>query len=149
AFVALIESVSAATARAETIDEAMQACVEYVCRWTGWPVGHVYLAGKGEHDTLKPSSIWYLGHPTKFEPFRADTARTPLPAGIGLPGRVAATGRPAWIVDVTCDPNFPRAESAAGCGLRGAFSFPIPIGEKTFAVVECFSLQVVTPDDRL
>ena len=76
-------------------------------------------------------------------------AETPLPPGIGLPGRVAATGRPAWIVDVTCDANFPRAEAGAEVGLRGAFSFPIPIGDTTFAVVECFSLQAVTPDDRL
>src|SRR3954447_5211283 len=149
AFVALIESVAAATARADTIDEAMQACVEHVCRWTGWPVGHVYKAGKTEHDPLLPSSVWYLGHPTRFESFRTITQQTPLPAGIGLPGRVAATGRPAWIVDVTCDPNFPRAEAGAQVGLRGAFSFPIPIDDKTFAVVECFSLQAVTPDDRL
>src|SRR6478609_363673 len=83
AFVALIESVAAATARSESIDEAMQACVEYVCRWTGWPVGHVYKAGKSEHDPLQPSSVWYLGHPTKFEPFRTVTQQTPLPAGIG------------------------------------------------------------------
>src|SRR5688500_4380912 len=46
AFVALIESVAAATSDAETIDVAMRACVEHVCRWTGWPVGHVYLAGR-------------------------------------------------------------------------------------------------------
>ncbi len=149
AFVALIESVAAATAKSESIDEAMQACVEYVCRWTGWPVGHVYKAGKSEHDPLQPSSVWYLGHPTKFEPFRTVTQQTPLPAGIGLPGRVAATGRPAWIVDVTCDPNFPRAEAGAAVGIRGAFSFPIPIGDTTYAVVECFSMQAVTPDDRL
>ena len=149
AFVALIESVAAATARADSIEDAMLACVEHVCRWTGWPVGHAYLAGPTAHDPLQPSSVWYLGHPTKFEAFRAATLATPLPQGIGLPGRVAATGRPAWIVDVTCDANFPRAEAGEQVGLRGAFSFPIPIGDRTFAVVECFSLNAVTPDDRL
>ena len=149
AFVALIESVAAATAKSENTTEALEACVEHVCRWTGWPVGHVYIAGKNQHDELQPSSVWYLGHPTKFEPFRVETQRTPLSAGVGLPGRVAATGRPAWIVDVTCDPNFPRADVASEVGLRGAFSFPIPIGDRTYAVVECFSLQAVTPDDRL
>src|SRR6478752_2367041 len=63
AFVALIEAVAAATANVEHVDEALQACVEHVCRWTGWPVGHVYLAGKDDHDPLKPSHIWHLGHP--------------------------------------------------------------------------------------
>jgi diguanylate cyclase (GGDEF)-like protein/PAS domain S-box-containing protein len=149
AFVALIESVAAAAAAAGSIDDALLACVEHVCRWTGWPVGHVYLAGADQTCDLTPSPLWHLGHPTRFEPFRELTARTPLAAGIGLPGRVAATGRPAWIVDVTSDANFPRAAVAAEVGLRGAFSFPIPVGDRAFAVVECFSLQAVTPDDRL
>src|SRR3954447_7895111 len=149
AFVALIESVAAATSKSDTIEGALLACVEHVCRWTGWPVGHVYLAGREEHDPLKPSHLWHLGHPTKFEAFRTLTECTNLPSGIGLPGRVAATSRPAWIVDVTCDPNFPRAEVAEQVGLKGAFCFPIPIGEGTFAVIECFSVQAVTPDDRL
>src|SRR5690242_686633 len=63
AFVALIEAVAAATAKVDHVDDALQACVEHVCRWTGWPVGHVYLAGKDDHDPLKPSHIWHLGHP--------------------------------------------------------------------------------------
>ena len=148
AFVALIESVAAAAATADTIDEALLACVEHVCRWTGWPVGHVYLAGADQTCDLTPSSLWHR-RPDRFEAFRELTARTPLPAGIGLPGRVAATGRPAWIVDVTSDANFPRAAVAAEVGLRGAFAFPIPVGDCAYAVVECFSLQAVTPDDRL
>src|SRR3954453_9601722 len=149
AFVGLIESVAAATAKAETIEAAVQACVEHVCRWTGWPVGHAYFCGRSEHESLQPSDVWYFGHPTKFEAFRAATLSPPLAPGIGLPGRVAATGRPAWIVDVTCDANFPRAEAGAQVGLRGAFCFPVPIGDKTFAVIECFSMMAVTPDDRL
>ena len=149
AFVALIESVAAATSKSESIDDALLATVEHVCRWTGWPVGHVYMCGSEQHDPLKPSHLWHLGHPTKFEAFRALTEATELASGIGLPGRVAATGRPAWIVDVTCDPNFPRAATAEEVGLKGAFCFPVPIGDGTFAVIECFSVNAVTPDDRL
>src|SRR5262249_48321189 len=47
------------------------------------------------------------------------------------------------------DPNFPRFEVAEQVGLKGAFCFPVPIGDQTFAVIECFSIQAVTPDDRL
>ncbi len=149
AFVGLIESVAAATSRAASIDEAMMACLEHLCRWTGWPVGHVYLADRDPHAPLQPSHLWHLGHPTRFEEFRAVTEATPLPAGIGLPGRVSATGRPAWIVDVVNDANFPRVGASAKAGLRGAFCFPVPINDGLYAVVECFSLQAVTPDDRL
>ncbi len=145
-FVALIENVAAATSKVQTIDEAMHACVEHVCRWTGWPVGQVYLAG--EDGPLVPH-LGHFEHPTRYEAFRAQTGQMAFAPGVGLPGRVAATRRPAWIVDVAEDPNFPRAEAAATGGLRGAFAFPVPIDDEIFAVIECFSLEAVTPDARL
>ena len=148
-FVELIESVSAATAQAKTIDEAMFACLGRMCQWTGWPVGHVYLAGSRIEDPLEPSNVWHLAHPDRFAPFKELTERTTMPSGVGLPGRVLASGRPAWIVDVTHDPNFPRAQVCAEIGIRGAFSFPVAVGERCFAVVECFSVDAVRPDPRL
>jgi diguanylate cyclase (GGDEF)-like protein/PAS domain S-box-containing protein len=148
-FVELIESVSAATAQSTTVDEAMFACLGRICQWTGWPVGHVYLAGRHIDDPLEPSKVWHLAHPDRFDAFRRITEATPMPSGVGLPGRVLASGRPAWIVDVTNDPNFPRAEACQQVGLRGAFSFPVAVGERCFAVIECFSLDAVTPDMRL
>jgi diguanylate cyclase (GGDEF)-like protein/PAS domain S-box-containing protein len=147
-FVELIESVAAATTTVTTIEEAMRACVTGMCQWTGWPVGHVYLAGE-DGEPLTSSEIWHMGHPERFAPFRRITDETAMPAGVGLPGRVMESGRAAWIVDVTCDLNFPRAAVCEQVGLRGAFSFPIPIGDRCFAVVECFSMQAVTPDPRL
>jgi diguanylate cyclase (GGDEF)-like protein/PAS domain S-box-containing protein len=148
-FVELIESVSAATSQARTIPEAMFAALGRICQWTGWPVGHVYLAGKEIEDPLEPSSVWHLAPPERFEPFRQMTQSTPLPTGVGLPGRVLASGRPAWIVDVTKDGNFPRGAVCEQVGLRGAFSFPVVAGERCYAIVECFSLDAVTPDLRL
>src|SRR3954454_131888 len=148
-FVELIESVSVATARAETIDEALFAALGRICQWTRWPVGHVYLAGKRVEDPLEPSTVWHLGHPDRFEAFRQITEAPPMPSGVALPRRVLASGRPAWIVDVQHDANFPRAEVCREVGIRGAFSFPVAVAERCFAVVECFSLDAVTPDPRL
>jgi diguanylate cyclase (GGDEF)-like protein/PAS domain S-box-containing protein len=148
-FVELIESVSAATALAQTVDDALFAALGRICQWTGWPVGHVYLAGRRVEDPLEPSSVWHVAHPDRFEAFRRVTEDMPMPSGVGLPGRVLASGRPAWIVDVTNDHNFPRAEVCRQVGIRGAFSFPVAIAERCFAVVECFSLDAVTPDPRL
>ena len=148
-FVELIESVSAATAQAKTVDEAMFAALGRICQWTGWPVGHVYLAGKRIEDPLQPSSVWHLAHPERFEPFREITEATPMPTGVGLPGRVLASGRPAWIVDVTKDANFPRGHVCEEVGLRGAFSFPVSVAERVYAIVECFSIEAVRPDPRL
>jgi diguanylate cyclase (GGDEF)-like protein/PAS domain S-box-containing protein len=149
ALVGLIERVADATSRSSSVEEALLACVEHVCRWTGWPVGHVYLT-QGDPDLCAvPTQLWHLGDPQRFERFRELTERTPMPSGVGLPGRVLDSGRAEWIVDVTCDANFPRRVEAARVGLRGGFSFPVPIRDRCFAVIECFSLEAVTPDDRL
>ena len=148
-FVELIESVSVATSRAGTVEEALFAALGRICQWTGWPVGHVYMAGRRVEDPLEPSTVWHLAHPDRFEAFRELTEATPMPSGVGLPGRVLASGRPAWIVDVQEDANFPRAEVCREIGIRGAFSFPVAVAERCFAVVECFSLDAVTPDPRL
>src|SRR4051794_44436 len=148
-FVELIESVSAATAQANTAEAAMLAALERICEWTGWPVGHVYVAGDRIEDPLQPSGIWHLSHADRFEPFRRVTREMPMPTGVGLPGRVLASGGPAWIVDVTHDANFPRGPVCDEVGLRGAFSFPIAAAERVYAIVECFSVEAVTPDPRL
>jgi len=56
--------------------------------------------------------------------FETLTRQTTLATGIGLPGRVWATERPAWIVDVTVDPNFPRGTGTLLAGLHSGFAFP-------------------------
>src|SRR5687768_16422747 len=67
----------------------------------------------------------------------------------GLPGRIWASGKPAWIPDVTKDPNFLRASFAAEAGLRGAFGFPILLGDEVVGVMEFFSEQMRQPDRDL
>jgi diguanylate cyclase (GGDEF)-like protein/PAS domain S-box-containing protein len=144
--VGLIERVADATSSAQTVEAALSACLEQLCGWTGWPVGHVYFV---ECDQAVPSQLWYLSDPERFAPFREETERLVLPRGVGLPGRVIQSGRAEWIVDVTTSPNFPRSACAANVGLRGGFSFPVGTEDETIAVIECFSMNAVTPDDRL
>ena len=125
--VGLIERVAEATSRAESPDDVLMACVEQLCRWTGWPVGHVYFTDPRDKERLLPSPLWYLADRSRFEDFCAQTERTAFARGVGLPGRVLESGRAEWIVDVTCDANFPRHAYAASVGLRGGFSFPVTI----------------------
>ena len=40
-----------------------------------------------------------------------------FPSGVGLPGRVLATGRPLWIRDVVHDDNFPRGRLVHDLGM--------------------------------
>jgi signal transduction histidine kinase/CheY-like chemotaxis protein len=70
-------------------------------------------------------------------------------SGVGLPGRVLASGRPTWIIDVTKDPNFPRATAATDIGIRASFGFPVLIGHEVVAVLEFFAREALEPNERL
>ncbi len=74
---------------------------------------------------------------------------TPFNAGEGLPGRVIASGKPAWIIDVTKDSNFLRANLAKNIGVKAGFAFPILIGDEIVGVMEFFSSEAVEPDGKL
>ena len=85
-----------------------------------------------------PTEIWHVRDPGKFDVFQKVTGDTPLEIGIGLPGRVLKSGEPEWIIDVTKDPNFPRAKLAENIGVRAGFAFPILIGKEVVGVMELF-----------
>jgi PAS domain S-box-containing protein len=81
--------------------------------------------------------------------FESLSRRTVLEPGTGLPGRVFATGEPAWISDVTVDPNFPRSASAELAGLRSGFAFPVQSARGALGAIEMFASSVEQPDDEL
>ena len=135
----LIETVAAVSVGAPSVDEAMLGCIRCMCQWTGWPIAHVYAVSTEGEDVLRPTELWHVADPVHYAPFVDATMHTIMPRGVGLPGRVFASGRPAWIVDVQRDPNFPRREASTQVGLRGALSFAVPVDGRCFGVVECFA----------
>src|SRR5262249_22488875 len=81
--------------------------------------------------------------------FQAACERLIFQPGVGLPGRVWASGQPIWIPDVVEDENFPRASIAAQEGLHAAFAFPILAGGRVLGVIEFFREDVRQPDADL
>jgi PAS domain S-box-containing protein len=81
--------------------------------------------------------------------FEKMTREITFAPGIGMPGRVWQTGRPAWIPDVIVDPNFPRASVAQSVGLHAAFAAPIFRGRSFAGVLEFFTAEIHTPDAEL
>jgi GAF domain-containing protein len=147
-FLQLTEVITRAANEAASVEEAMQIALDQVCGHTGWPVGHVYTLDEAAGD-LAPTTIWYLKDPGQFRTFREVTESTRFASGVGLPGRVLANGKPTWIVDVTKDPNFPRAQLVSDIGVKGAFGFPVLVGPAVVAVMEFFSDQAAEPYEPL
>lgn len=148
AFTQLLQSVAIAANELENIEDALQISLDKVCSVTGWPVGHAYLWCPESND-LVPAKVWHLDDPIRFQAFVDVTEKTTLDSGVGLPGRVLKTAKPAWIIDVTQDANFPRNKLAQDIAVKGGFAFPVLIKDEVVGVLEFFSSQAEEPDALL
>ena len=147
--VTLLQNIAVVANEARSTDSAIQSVLNLVCEYAGWPLGHAYRLVESGGAELEPTGIWHLEHPDAFQSFRRVTEGTRFSSGIGLPGRVMETGEPAWIVDVTKDANFPRAQLARDIKVRAGFAFPLLVGGAVVAVLEFFSRQAAEPDPEI
>jgi PAS domain S-box-containing protein len=132
---------------ATTIDEAAPKILEAICDALGWEHGALWSIDH-EADVLRCTRIWNPPH-VAFPDFDAISRTTTFRRGVGLPGRVWASGEPAWIPDAAHDENFPRAPIAAREGLHAAFGFPVLLRGEVLGVMEFFSREIREPDADL
>lgn len=127
-------AVTHAVAEATSIESGAKAVLEAVCDNLTWDVGFFWAVNE-RGDALICLESWHAPgtDSTRFEIASRDCT---FARGAGLPGRVWATGKAAYILDVTHDQNFARAATAAQEGLHSAISCPLIVGERTVGVIE-------------
>jgi PAS domain S-box-containing protein len=127
--------------------EGTHEILQIVCESLGWHVG-VLWAADHQGEVLRCVDLW--NQPSlNVDEFESMTRTRTFARGVGLPGRIWKSGKPAWIANVTEDLNFPRALSADAAGLRAAFGFPILLGDEVVGVIEFFSQEIRQPDQDL
>ncbi len=127
--------------------EGTHEILQTVCESLGWQVGVLWAVDR-QGESLRCVDFWH-GPSLNLDGFETVSRTRTFTRGVGLPGRIWESGKPAWIPDVNVDPNFPRAPFAADAGLRGAFGFPILLGDEVVGVMEFFSQQIRQPDQDL
>ena len=132
---------------AASLDDAAPRILEAICESLGWEHG-AYWTVDHAADVLRCANIWTLPG-LSFPEFDRASRAAAFPRGQGLPGRVWASGHPAWIPDVTKDANFPRAPVATRQGLHAAFGFPVLLRGEVQSVLEFFSREIRKPDEKL
>ncbi|MFF3543164.1 response regulator [Streptomyces platensis] len=149
----LLQRVAVTANEAADLTEATQVVLDLVCDYTGWQVGHAYWlapdAARAEGAELVPSKIWHSDDSAEFRSFRQAREASPLTPEKGLPGRVFASGKAAWIVDVTKTPEFSGVGHADDIGVHAAMGFPVLVGDEVVAVLEYFSFEPAEPDGAL
>lgn len=145
----LLHEIAIAANDATSPDEAIQVCLDTVCAYTGWPVGHALMPCKGSNGELESSRLWHIDDSERFEFFRCITEIVGFKPGMGLPGIVLDDAIPHWIDDITTHRDDPRAELVDNIGARSAFAFPVMVGQKVVAVLEFFANDILERDGHL
>src|SRR5688572_8707280 len=143
----IIREVTHALTGAATLADAAPATLAAVCQSLGWEYGALW-----EVDA-SGSALTFVGSwpdpPDRLAGFVDLSRSMTFARGIGLPGRVWASARPAWIPDVVVDDNFPRTIAARLAGLHSAFAAPVVRGTDVVGVMEFFSREIREPGTAL
>ncbi len=150
-YLRLLHAVGTAANQASALRPVLQFVLDKVCAFTGWPVGHVYLAahGAGGEPELASSGLWYLQDPGRCESFRQASEAARLRPGEDLPGRAAASRQPAWVLDLAGEAGLSHRRGGAQAGLKSGFAFPVLVGQEAAAVLEFYAAAVFEPEQAL
>jgi PAS domain S-box-containing protein len=136
-----------ALAESTTLAEAAPRVLQAICEDLTWDYGALWNVDAAA-GVLRCVETWRLAT-VNVDQFDAVSRRITFDKGVGLPGRVWASAKPAWIPDVIADSNFPRAPIASEVKLHGAFGFPICYRGTVVGVMEFFSREIREPDEQM
>ena len=143
---AVQQAVTRILAEADTLGEAGAKILQAIANNGEWEAGEIWVVDR-QSDVLRCLEVWHAAD-KPLGAFETQTRAMTFARGVGLPGRVWASGEPVWIADVTRDANFPRAPLAAGAGLCGAIGFPIVVGQEMIGVIAFFRTAPGQPDGK-
>jgi PAS domain S-box-containing protein len=143
----LLQTITMEVAAASDLASALEIVLRDVCEKTGWVLGQAWVPN-AHGSALDLVSTWYCGD-GELKPFRAASEASHFVPGVGLPGRVWKSKQPAWVENVTHDPNFPRSAAARTAGLKTGVAIPILAGGKVIAVLEFFMRESREQSERL
>src|SRR5471032_2210576 len=102
----LQHAVAEVLAEGGSFERTSQKVIETLGKGLGWDIGELWKVDK-VGNLLRRAEAWNPPS-TEHSDFAAASANFTFEAGQGLPGRVWASGRATWILDVALDPGFMR-----------------------------------------
>ena len=147
-YLKLLQVTAVAANESADIKDAFLPVLKEICSYTGWEIGHAYAVSENDPNLLKPTEVWCLEEKKQFMDFCDITKKTDFPRGVGLPGRVLASGKPYWIIDVRTDKGFLRAKISKDLNIKSGIAFPVMVGTCVVAVLEFFTTRKDEPNQQ-
>lgn len=124
-------------AESRSLEGAAPRMLETVCVNLGWRFGALWTL-EIPSNALHCAEVWHASS-CELEDFANASRKVELAGGMGLPGRVLASGEAAWIPELSSEAAFLPAPLAIRAGLHSGFGAPIRLGDEVLGVLEFYS----------
>jgi len=143
----LLRRTAAAANESSSVEVALAVAVNEICRFTGWPIGHAYLASRDDPELLVSTGVWYLSD-ARLASLRPVTEGEAIPSGSGLAGVAFQSRQPVSAAsdDLVTDPAWNA--KWVELGLRAGLAVPIMARTDAVGVLEFFSNQPFPVDEE-
>ncbi len=149
-FTNALEATTHVLEQAATTQDAISKILQALCESLGWQLGQFWsieeVGEQGGATLLCCLDTWQVESISIAE-FQATSKQMTFAPGIGLPGRIWASGTPQWIADVVQDNQFLQATIAQKADLHAAFGFPVTSDREILGVITLFN-QETHPLDK-
>ncbi len=125
---------------ASSVEEVLRFAVEALCDMAQWQAGHVWLIEDNDQ-VLRSTGAWVLSDPERFAPLRR-LGEMRHPPGVGMVGRVMATGQPEWSDDIRRSREPVGMAAMLACDIRFVLTLPIPVHGQVVAALQFFSTEI-------
>ena len=129
------------------LPERTTRALEAYSKCLRWEFGAFWSADAGSR-SLRCAAVW-RAPVSDLEQLEQVSWRTAFEPGVGLLGRAWLSRKPAWVSDVSADPDFVRSRGGAVQPMRGWLGFPAWGPSGIVGVVEFISRETRQPDHEL
>ncbi len=150
ALIRLLESLARATNEAASPESGLRACLDGICEYGDWRIGHLGLFAPGQTSGRPAVSYWRCAAPDAFADFirESELQHRSQPGGRFL-GLATRERRAVWIEDITDADAVGRLRHAVTQGIRAGFVLPVFVGSEIAGFLEFFAIEVRPRDEEL
>ncbi len=145
----LQQTIASITNMESDVQKSLGTCLDEICAYLNWPLGHLYLLEEDGSGSLRSPNIWHMDDVEHFEDFRQLSAKATVRPGCGLAGGAVESCAPIWLEDLDGLADFGRRYQARQAGIKSGFAFPVLVKNQVVAVLEFFSTELSAPDTRM
>jgi diguanylate cyclase (GGDEF)-like protein/PAS domain S-box-containing protein len=138
----LLQTIVLAIDEAVDLGAALEVTVQRLCDVTGWACGAAWTP-MPDGSALQLRRSWCRDDP-RLQAFCDDRQTLELPPGVGLPGRVWASGEPSLATHAPAEDS-----SARLAGLEVGVAVPVLADREVVAVLELFNVTEASDDRRV